>query len=117
MQRLAVAGAVCPGPEEAHIDDLDRRPVLVDPIQTADDLRPGAAAVAAKHLDRPEAGTRRHADDAGVVVFRPDRAGDMGAMAVVVGPAPGAGAVLAASDGEFSVIGVDPRVEHGNVGF
>ena len=41
--------------------------------------------VGVEHLDRPEPRPRRHADHADAVVQRADRAGGMGAVAVVVG--------------------------------
>ena len=95
-----------------------RRPAAValgeDPVEATDVPGEVPVPVAVEDLDAPHAGARRDADDAVIVVERPDRARHVRAVAVVVGPGRPvrAGAVVAARDVEVRVrpdAGVDDR--------
>src|SRR6184192_4173241 len=100
MERVAVGIAtvavVRARPAQAHVGDLDpeRRRVRRDPVDAADDLRVGTAALCVDDLDRVELRSGCDADDARAIVLRADRARDVSAVAVVVTGIPTADAVL-----------------------
>ena len=103
---------------EAHIRDLDLQccGVRGDPVDAADHLRVGAAALRVDDLDRVDLRARRHADDACAVVARGDRPGDVRSVAVVVARRLSvADAVLAADRVEVRVREVDPAVDDRDV--
>ena len=114
---IATVTVVRAGPAQAHVRDLDaeRRRVRGDPVDAADDLRVGAAALRVDDLDRVELRSGCDADDACAVVLRADRASDVSAMTVVVTRVSAADAVLTVHRVQVRVREVDPRVDDGDV--
>ncbi len=111
-------GAVATGAER-HIDDL--RPVVGGPDDALGDVGVGAAAVG-QHLDGHDAGVIGQADDArGAVGAAGHRAGDVGAVIIVVERRAGIGRM---ADGvvlgiqrmaeAVLAVGVDAGIEHGH---
>src|SRR5438132_12286990 len=89
---IATVAVVRSRPAQAHVRDLDpkRRRVRRDPVDAADDLRVGTAALRVDDLDRVELRSGCDADDARAVVLRADRARDVSAVAIgVTGPPTG----------------------------
>src|SRR5207247_2116044 len=92
-----------------------RRRVRGDPVDAADDLRVGPAALRVYHLDGVELRPRRDADDAGAVVLRADRPCDVGAVTVVILRVSAADAVLAVHGVEVAMREIDPGVDDRDV--
>ena len=112
-----------PDLRDAHVDGLDQRAAGVvrvalgeDPIETADVPGQQAIAVGVEDADGPHAGAGGDADDADRVVDGGDRAGHVGAVAVLVLPGRSVArrAVDAALDVEVGVRG-DAGVHDGDV--
>ena len=84
--RVAAVVVVRPAPAEAHARDLDveRRRVRGHPVDPADDLPPRARALPVEDLHRIDLAPGRNADNTCPVVPRPDRAGHVCPVAVVV---------------------------------
>ncbi len=102
---LDVVGRIAVGPRTGH------------PVDPADHLGGRASPGGIENLGGEDLGPRHHADDAQTVVLGPDRAGDVGAVAVVVvGRAARADAVAAALGDEVRVVEIDAGVDHRDVG-